>query len=1195
MVAFRDKQKHKEISDKDNEHGYQLSISNNILTTNNCDRISDSDASVIANSITGDDISDDAYCSPVKKVEYPKQYAQLITDTYDNNLQLLRQNLVNCLDKIEDEVLKGYLETIDRMPVVPLDTKIVTQLPDIQFFQITELVCQEGELSVSKLATLYSAFCDKPCTLVLRISSDGVRQKIYLGVRSRSEYYSTNAMKVMLQQGLEGLFPGSQSQAYYVEELNRDMTNLNPQALSSVTCVADFRQNEDQLSNEKFIQGLEKFIVAMTGKTFDAFFIADNIMREQLMHERREYENISTQLSPFVTMNLSFNDSRSESKTSGTSKGKIEGVNVSNGVTEGVSQTLGSSVSHTEGLTHTEGSSETKTQGTTDVKGTTQGKSEARTEGKNDSTSINGAGVGAVIGGVIGSAAGPMGTMIGAQIGGAILGSLSKTTGKSSGITNSTSYTYSESKAISEMLSRGISRSDSSSKSDSKSFSQNVGKNTNRSVTQGMSTSISFVDTDTLGETIGTSKGITLTSKNRALQSIIDRLEKQLERIDACESLGMWNFAAYFTGEGAADTELAANIYRSVVSGQGTGVQYTAINTWQTEEQLAQLMPYVKNFLHPWFGYQPVAQEGLTLFVSPAVPVSTKELSIHMGLPNHSVCGLPVVTHAVFGQEVIRHGESHAQVKIGSLYHLGRELPNNDIGIDLDSLTMHTFVSGSTGAGKSNAVYSLLAAMQDRKIPFLVVEPAKGEYRKVFTDVACYGTNPQQGNILHINPFSFPKQIHVLEHIDRLVEIFSVCWPLYAAMPAVLKQAVERAYRSAGWDIGTSVNSVSPFLFPTFEDVLRELDSFVNESAYSNDTKGDYVGALSTRLASLTSGLNGQIFSGIETPAENLFDQSAILDLSRVGATETKSLLMGLIVLKLQEYRMTQGIEMNAGLRHLTILEEAHNLLKKTSTEQSSESSNVTGKSVEMITNAIAEMRTFGEGFVIVDQAPNLLDTAAIRNTNTKIILRLPEGGDRESIGASMALNIKQINEVSKLPTGVAVVYQNDWQEAVLVKLPRFECRQCVREISSSQEVIKENEYNVLLHLLLKNKLSEEEMAQVKNRILHANVAAKIRKDLFLHIADKNQIFQWALADFISKTYDCSDALRGSGSLPWNDWQELAEIMLNNIKTEFQEFDTDELYKILLCICRVEQEHYPDNRELKHICTEYLQKEVSFA
>ena len=41
-----------------------------------------------------------------------------------------------------------------------------------------------------------------------------------------------------------------------------------------------------------------------------------------------------------------------------------------------------------------------------------------------------------------------------------------------------------------------------------------------------------------------------------------------------------------------------------------------------------------------------------------------------------------------------------------------------------------------------------------------------------------------------------------------------------------------------------------------------------------------------------------------------------------------------------------------------------------------------------MITNGIAEMRTYGEGFIIVDQFPNLLDPSAIRNTNTKIILR---------------------------------------------------------------------------------------------------------------------------------------------------------------------------------------------------------------
>lgn len=122
---------------------------------------------------------------------------------------------------------------------------------------------------------------------------------------------------------------------------------------------------------------------------------------------------------------------------------------------------------------------------------------------------------------------------------------------------------------------------------------------------------------------------------------------------------------------------------------------------------------------------------------------------------------------------------------------------------------------------------------------------------------------------------------------------------------------------------------------------------------------------------------------------------------------------------------------MNCALHHLTVLEEAHNLLKRTSVEGASESSNLLGKSVEMIANAIAEMRTYGEGFVIVDQAPGLLDMAAIRNTNTKIIMRLPDQSDRELVGKAANLNDSQIMELAKLPCGVAAIYQNEWIEPI--------------------------------------------------------------------------------------------------------------------------------------------------------------------
>lgn len=189
---------------------------------------------------------------------------------------------------------------------------------------------------------------------------------------------------------------------------------------------------------------------------------------------------------------------------------------------------------------------------------------------------------------------------------------------------------------------------------------------------------------------------------------------------------------------------------------------------------------------------------------------------------------------------------------------------------------------------------------------FLVIEPAKGEYKNIFGGDSCvnvYGTNPKYTDLLHINPFSFPEHISVLEHIDRLVEIFNACWPMYAAMPAVLKDGIEKVYKDKGW-IFSNPNYYSTN-FPTFTDLIRAMPEIMNNSLYSNDTKSDYQGALMTRIKSLTNGINGEIFCSCnEISNEKLFDENTIVDISRVGSIETKSLIMGIMIMKLQEYRM---------------------------------------------------------------------------------------------------------------------------------------------------------------------------------------------------------------------------------------------------------------------------------------------------
>ena len=367
---------------------------------------------------------------------------------------------------------------------------------------------------------------------------------------------------------------------------------------------------------------------------------------------------------------------------------------------------------------------------------------------------------------------------------------------------------------------------------------------------------------------------------------------------------------------------------------------------------------------------------------------------------------------------------------------------------------------------------------KDSDTTFLVVEPAKGEYKHIFGNgkAKVYGTNENLTPLLRINPFTFPPEIHVREHIDRLVEIFNACWPMYAAMPAILKDAVERCYRNTGWDLRRSVNV--QMTYPTFYDLMDILPSVIQESEYSKDTQSDYTGALYTRVRSLTTGIYGNILcaeDGLEDA--ELFDCNVIVDLSRVTSMETKSLLMGLLVIKLQEYRMCTS-EMNQPLRHITVLEEAHNLLRRTSDVQAQESANLQGKSVEMLTDAIAEMRTYGEGFVIADQSPGLLDPAVIRNTNTKMILRLPSEEDRKLVGKSAGLNDKQIEELAKLEMGVASVYQNEWNEPILCKVNYYpEPENCYQK-PCSMEMDSDTE------LVMRELLSEKEESELPKEVL---------------------------------------------------------------------------------------------------------------
>jgi hypothetical protein len=563
---------------------------------------------------------------------------------------------------------------------------------------------------------------------------------------------------------------------------------------------------------------------------------------------------------------------------------------------------------------------------------------------------------------------------------------------------------------------------------------------------RGKTKTISKTDTTISGTnnsvSLGESESTTYTYKSYMVSNLITKLEAVIKRIDESKSTGLWKYAAYIFSADMKTTNNVANFLRSISQGDESYIEPSFTQSWAFENSNAptafgEIQKYLSHFCHPVFGNK----EDGTL-VTPAIEASTTQLSNVVAFPRHSVQELPVLECVRFGREP--HGliSLKKDVEIGNAYHM-RQRESGRIFIDKYELTKHTFITGSTGSGKSNTVYTLLDKLcpQNDKVTgtkFLVIEPAKGEYKDIFggrDDVTTYGTNPFKfPNLLQINPFSFPDDVHVLEHIDRLVEVFNACWPMYAAMPAILREAVEKAYELVDWNLKMSRN---PGRFPTFETLLAVLPGVIESSEYSSDTSSDYKGALKTRVRSLTRGIHGLIFKDDIAP-DVLFNQNVIVDISRVGSSETKALIMGILILKLQEYRMSENKNNVKELRHVTVLEEAHNLLRRTSSEQSQESSNLQGKSVEMLANAIAEMRTFGEGFIIVDQSPGLMDMSVIRNTNTKIILRLPDESDRMLVGKAAGLSDLQITELARLEVGVGAISQSDWLEPVLCNFDEF-------------------------------------------------------------------------------------------------------------------------------------------------------------
>ena len=1096
---------------------------------------------------------------------------------------------------------------------------------NIRYFNITKWVQDKKENSLEKLVNVYAVLSNEDCNIALVFNRTQKGTKVYLAVvntANADNNVNTNSYKNRLIEAIRGNFPGAE----WGEEgigVIPCMKNERPYSVATASNIPT--EKSEKFVSQTIEKLLDGIIPTEKKKEYTIVLLATPI--KDVEQRKLKLCEFYSGMKPYAEWQTNFtyteNNAIGSSATVGVNVGASAGIQngTSNAVTDSNSETENESRTDTQSQSDTlsrsqaiaESESSTHTDGTSTTDTITEGSSDTVGVNASQSIGVNSSATATAGGGLVpASASATVGTSATTTVGASYQHGLNKSTAQALGKTASDALT----KGFTNTISNSVAKTTGTAVANTLGKAVTKAMATTSAVTKGTSLGANFganfARSSTVTAMIGKNEGITQTFTNFNIKHALDLLENQMERLEQSTALGMWDFAAYVLSEEYDVANNVAHSYLALTLGEDSYMSKSAINVWkgnvEEEKEVAkEIAGYIRELRHPLFGLkQDMIIEDRAFNVYPSIVTATtslsgKELAYSLNFPQKSIAGLPVIECAEFGRNVVTYDlayENSEQLELGNIFHMNH-IEENRVELAKKSLASHTFITGSTGSGKSNTVYQLIEKARKNNVKFLVVEPAKGEYKHVFgtcKDVSVFGTNPSLTPILRINPFSFPEGVHVLEHLDRLVEIFNVCWPMYAAMPAVLKSAVEKSYKDCGWDMIRSENTYGEVLYPSFADVAKNIKEIIDNSEFDKDNKGAYKGSLLTRLESLTNGINGMIFTCDEISNEALFDENVIVDLSRVGSSETKSLIMGMLVLKLQEYRMTSNA-MNVELKHITVLEEAHNLLKKTSTEQSSESANLIGKSVEMLTNAIAEMRTYGEGFIIADQAPGLLDMSVIRNTNTKIIMRLPDQTDRELVGRAANLNEDQITELAKLPCGVAAVYQNEWVQPVLCKIDKHKTVDKEYMHKPEEEIyldaysqkVSDSLLDCIMNKELFRKGNKADIKRLKEMVIKSKLTTEIKKDFVEYLSSDDENTLESLRVLIFDFLSAENAIKESRHC--EDINAWVRSVVDGLKPSVKEYTNHQIDLVLALILYEQSTRDPEYNGIFSRFTEVYQDE----